>query len=739
MFQQIRHIIVPLIFLIICMLFTGLYVQAEPSATPATGKQETISDFSFLQMTDSHISPFFSMPSDFSKLRSYSCVRAIKDVGACELQGYGVQAPAPSFIIHTGDLTEFGIPGVVEEVIAKYFEGYTLPIYFQAGNHDNTWVASMQLLRDLYGGTNYSFDYGGCHFVGLNSASIQEPVPSIGEEVIGSLKVDLQNVHSNTPVFVYLHHPLDSGEFCSSYDTGRLLDTLRSHNVVLILDGHGHSVVHQDFSGIDGVMGGATFTKKDPTNGGFNVLYIKDNVLYVEYKEVGEADSAKPLLKKRIPSSYHYPTIQFKSPEDKQVVQGESLNIEATIEETGFPWAKARYNIDDEHKGEMTLSGRTARVSIKTNTLCNGAHFICVEFENISQKTFKKHATFYVENPSPTMGTSQWRFQMTGSSKATPLVNKGTVYVGAQDGLFYALDEKTGALKWSVNTEAEILSSAAVYNDLILCGAGNGLFFALTPEGKVSWFVKRDYPVYSSPVVDEKGVVYFGTNNAELVALDAANGDQRWVNSDARFSIESQPFVTNRHVYFGAWDGYVYCVDKETGETLWKQAGPRNRERVITYYGPADNGPVVSGDTLFIADRGYKAARYSASDGSFLGKVSESCSGVALSEDRQAVYLRGVSDPLKKISLDGKEIWSCSIVPGRMPVSPTEKDGILYVCTNSGRLHAFDAKTGTEKWQYQVTPQLYVMSAVTVNDGVVFTTGMDGVVTAVSPPNSVAE
>ncbi len=267
-------------------------------------------------------------------------------------------------------------------------------------------------------------------------------------------------------------------------------------------------------------------------------------------------------------------------------------------------------------------------------------------------------------------------------------------------------------------------------------GAADGQFHGLTLDGKPKWSHRSDAAVFSSSVVDEQGVVYFGNNAAQVTALRAEDGAVVWKNSDAKFSVESVPYVRGGRVYYGAWDGYVYCVDAKSGATVWKKPGPKNQARVNTYYAPADNGPVAAADgQVFVCDRGQTAGRYAA-DGTYQKTLSEDCWAVGLAADGGGLYLRGSKAPVKKVDFDGKDLWQSGVTGGRIPVSPTEKDGKVYVVTNSGRLSALDAKTGATLWEYQVTPDLYVMSGVGVNDkGVAYTTGLDGVVTAIAPPS----
>ena len=716
------------------IVFLALLILSFPIAgeqTSPSDSRQPIQNFSFLHVSDIHVSPFFSMPADMESQRSYSTISKIKNLGEVLLTPYNVLAPKPSFIIVAGDMTEFSFPGVTWQVLAKYFEGITAPIYYTMGNHDNTWVADTEMFRKLYGGLHYSFNHGGCHFIGLSSATIQDPVPSFGEEAVLFLKNDLKKITPSIPVFVFVHHPLDGKEFCSRYDVDRIIDCLRGYNVVLIMDGHGHEVVHHNFWGLDGVEGGAPFDGKDPAKGGYNIICIKDREIFVAYKNKNEAEATREVLRKKIPDRLPYPIITIYSPGENEIIKGESLTLHAAISEEVRSLSRASYSIDDENIGTIPYTGYEARIALPKHDLCNGAHFIRFTFKDAEGKEYNKARAFFIENPKgEKMGLSRWRFQMAGASKATPLYHQGAIYVGSNDGYLYALDAENGTLKWKFPAGAEILCSATVWNDKILFGAGNGKFFAVNPLGKEVWTFDAQAAIYSSPVVDNKGVVYFGTNEAKLFAVDTEKGKLVWKNEDARFSIESKPFVTDDSVYFGSWDGYLYCVNKSDGKLKWKAPGPKNQERVNTYYAPADNGPVVSSGKIFLTDRGYVAGAYELG-GSYIKTLDTSCSALSLSENNQALYLRFLKNPVRKIDLNGNLLWNSTVVGGRIPVSPLERNGIVYVCSNSGRLYALHADNGSLLWEYQATPKLYVMSRVEVAGNTVYTTGMDGLVTAI--------
>jgi outer membrane protein assembly factor BamB len=98
----------------------------------------------------------------------------------------------------------------------------------------------------------------------------------------------------------------------------------------------------------------------------------------------------------------------------------------------------------------------------------------------------------------------RWVFQTGDSVLASPKVDQGTVYVGSVDKTLYALDEKTGALRWKLAGEGPFISSPALHGrHLIQCGgAGDGAIRLVEKDtGKVLWSKKTDRKIESDPAV----------------------------------------------------------------------------------------------------------------------------------------------------------------------------------------------------------------------------------------------
>src|SRR4051812_17222090 len=60
-----------------------------------------------------------------------------------------------------------------------------------------------------------------------------------------------------------------------------------------------------------------------------------------------------------------------------------------------------------------------------------------------------------------------WNVQTGGGINSEPVVVGGVVYVGSDDGNFYALDQATGAERWRVETGDVVQTTAAVADGVV--------------------------------------------------------------------------------------------------------------------------------------------------------------------------------------------------------------------------------------------------------------------------------
>jgi 3',5'-cyclic-AMP phosphodiesterase len=204
------------------------------------------SDFSFVQISDSHIG--------FGKEPNKDVVgtlqAAVAKINALPRQ--------PAFVVHTGDLTHLAKPGEFDTV-AEVLKGIKAgKVFYVPGEHDFDSDDNKLYLERFGKGTRgtgwHSFDYQGAHFVGLvnvansKSGSPMAGLGQLGAEQLGWLAKDLAGLSASTPVIVFAHVPLWAVYEkwgWGTQDAAQALEMLKRFGSVTVLNGHIHQVMQK--------------------------------------------------------------------------------------------------------------------------------------------------------------------------------------------------------------------------------------------------------------------------------------------------------------------------------------------------------------------------------------------------------------------------------------------------------------------------------------------------------------
>jgi len=117
-----------------------------------------------------------------------------------------------------------------------------------------------------------------------------------------------------------------------------------------------------------------------------------------------------------------------------------------------------------------------------------------------------------------------------GSAASATIGPDGTIYVGANNSNFYAIDP-AGQQKWMYEAERElagIWTTAALSADssTLYFGANKGGMYALNArDGSLKWKYPIFASIYSSPALDARGTLYTGSTVGHVFAIDSATGE----------------------------------------------------------------------------------------------------------------------------------------------------------------------------------------------------------------------
>lgn len=196
-------------------------------------------------------------------------------------------------------------------------------------------------------------------------------------------------------------------------------------------------------------------------------------------------------------------------------------------------------------------------------------------------------------------------------SAASLIVHGDSVIVNASDESrsIIALDRKTGKENWK--TEADLLELAYGTPRLVKSGDRELLVLAVPQEvwalnpanGKLAWYCETLLPGNVSPSVNfADGIIYVtgGFPATGSVAFKAdGKGDITsniaWKKRDA--SYVASPVLHEGHLYWIDDSGIAFCMNAETGETVYK-------ERLVGGGGrPVYASPVLCDGKLFVPSR----------------------------------------------------------------------------------------------------------------------------------------
>jgi len=198
-------------------------------------------------------------------------------------------------------------------------------------------------------------------------------------------------------------------------------------------------------------------------------------------------------------------------------------------------------------------------------------------------------------------GKELWKFQTGANVNSTPAVAGGAVYFLSLDGNAYALDARTGKQLWKFATSGEsrlnaaglygllpsrevvpdvwdfYLSSPVVAGGTVYFGSGDHNVYALDARsGLLRWKFQAGDVVHSSPAIAD-GFLYIGCWDGVLYALNAKTGQLVWkfaTGVDATHFMQGIPgsaAVSGGIVVFGSRDNNIYALDAKSGKELWRQ------------------------------------------------------------------------------------------------------------------------------------------------------------------------
>jgi outer membrane protein assembly factor BamB len=317
------------------------------------------------------------------------------------------------------------------------------------------------------------------------------------------------------------------------------------------------------------------------------------------------------------------------------------------------------------------------------------------------------------QSTAPDLRDVVWKFQTAGRVISSPVVSGGALFVGSTDGFLYAIDQHTGTQRWKFETRGPVNSSPAAAGGLVYVGSIDGNVYAVdATTGQQRWaFATKGERRFTAPGIHGAiprtermpdpfdvflssptvvgSVVYIGSGDHHVYALDASTGSLKWQFA-AGDVIHAAPAVSNGVVYVGSWDRHLYALDAESGRERWRYT-TGNDTVIYNQIGIASSAAVAEGIVL-VGGR----------DGHFHAVDAQT----------------------------GARRWAHDNRGGWTIASPAVRNGVVYFPTSDGtRFKAIDIRTG--ELRFNLENKAVSFSSPAIAGDVIYYGSSDGYLNAV--------
>ncbi|MBK7308216.1 MAG: PQQ-binding-like beta-propeller repeat protein [Chitinophagaceae bacterium] len=203
---------------------------------------------------------------------------------------------------------------------------------------------------------------------------------------------------------------------------------------------------------------------------------------------------------------------------------------------------------------------------------------------------------------------------------------------------------------------------------------------------KECWKFSAAANVISTPAVIN-GLVIFGNQQGTVSALSLKNGKEKWT-----FKL-------------GAWDTYLYSLNKITGKLNWKWSNGST----VRNYSPAACTPVVKDDIIYIVAPDRYTTAVDAITGQTIWRTKESGvrESIGISQDGKYIYGKTMNDTITAFATGReaqKAAWKLHAGFGyeHAPSMLIEKDGYIFFGTRNGVVYAIEALQQKVAWAHKI-------------------------------------
>jgi outer membrane protein assembly factor BamB len=399
------------------------------------------------------------------------------------------------------------------------------------------------------------------------------------------------------------------------------------------------------------------------------------------------------------------------------------------------------YKIDDSHMvvESSCLDPKTGEILWTSSTFCADTGIFNANVYSPEEGMFYIKVDSYIEawsfsDPS-NPPTFVWKTYIPGGGKTgiSTTYGDGKVFPGSFENQQMALDAKTGDILWNTLTKGPMIFSGSYYEGKFLRGGtdDNTMYCFNATDGQILWTYTPDTDGYfTTGCAVAYGMVYELNKDGYLYAINVETGDLVWKYQGPDTILwPGFPTVADGKIYATTGEAAAYggevgvsefaCLDAYTGRLIWKLPieALAPRESVAVAYG---NLYIIPGNVTTAVDS-ISGSEYTTMDQVW---------AIGTSTIPVSSWSVWRADPThSSTAQEGPSnltvAWKFT-TNGAVISSPSVADGIVYFGSQDKNIYAIGAWSGNLIWNF--TTQGALESSPAAANGKVYTGGDDGYV-----------
>ncbi|MBC8159837.1 MAG: PQQ-binding-like beta-propeller repeat protein [Roseiflexaceae bacterium] len=266
---------------------------------------------------------------------------------------------------------------------------------------------------------------------------------------------------------------------------------------------------------------------------------------------------------------------------------------------------------------------------------------------------------------------------------------------------------------WKFKAEDEVRSSPCVGNGMVYVGSYDTNLYALDAKrGEFRWKYATEGGISSSPALWQD-LVIVGSEDGVVYALDARRGGQRWTLRTGK-AVRSSPKLEDRVILVGSDDQHLYAIDGLRGTQMWQ----------YRTWMPIRSSACVSEHGVFVGGNDGHIYCLDLRNGALKWKQKTQQPIISTPTYTNGLVIVGSMDQ-NIYALDGEGGWQAwKVRTGHyVNASPCVDGTRVYIGSVDGIMYAIETRNGRVAWKFDTGSQ--ITSSACVEGGRVYVGAVD--------------